>query len=112
PIEGLWATWFDVIDRYDAVIWLTETQHRDVERRLGRRDNFWVVPHAVDVEPQPEVRRDPDLAVMIGRLVPLKRVDHALRAFRKVKVANPRARLALYGDGPDEQRLRELAAEL
>lgn len=112
PIEGLWASWFDVIDRFDAVIWLTETQQRAVERRFGPRDNFWVVPHALDVEPQPEGRRDPNLAVMIGRLATLKRLDHALRAFRKVVSANPLARLELYGEGPDEQRLRALVAEL
>ena len=112
PIDGLWASWFDVIHRFEAVIWLTETQRRAVERRFGARDNFWVVPHALDVETRPEVQRDPDLAVMIGRLVPLKRLDHALRAFQKVVSANPGARLAFYGEGPDEQRLRALADEL
>ncbi|MHA6693126.1 glycosyltransferase [Homoserinimonas sp. A520] len=112
PVDGLWASWFDVIHRFEAVIWLTETQRRAVERRFGARDNFWVVPHAVDVEARPEVQRDPHLAVMIGRLVPLKRLDHALRALHTVLQANPDARLALYGEGPDEPRLRALAEEL
>ncbi|MHA6669110.1 glycosyltransferase [Homoserinimonas sp. A447] len=112
PVDGLWASWFDVIHRFEAVIWLTETQRRAVERRFGARDNFWVVPHAVDVEARPGVQRDPHLAVMIGRLVPLKRLDHALRALHTVLQANPDARLALYGEGPDEPRLRALAEEL
>jgi poly(glycerol-phosphate) alpha-glucosyltransferase len=112
PIDGLWASWFDVIHRFEAVIWLTETQRRAVERRFGARDNFWVVPHAVDVEARPEVQRDPNLAVMIGRQVPLKRLDHALRALQTVLQTNPDARLALFGEGPDEPRLRSLAEEL
>jgi poly(glycerol-phosphate) alpha-glucosyltransferase len=113
PIDGLWASWLDVVDRFDAVIWPTATQRRAVERRFGARDNFWVVPHAVEVAASPESRRrDPDVAVMIGRLVPLKRLDHALRAFQQVVRANPRARLEVYGDGPDEHRLRSLATDL
>jgi glycosyltransferase involved in cell wall biosynthesis len=113
PIDGLWASWFEVIDRFDAVIWPTQSQRLAVEKRFGPRDNFWVVPHAIDVEPAVDAsRRDPDLAVMLGRLVPLKRLDQALLAFTQVRSGNPRARLALYGEGPDEARLRALAVEL
>ena len=113
PIDGLWASWLEVVDKFDAVIWPTQSQREAVERRLGRRDNFWVVPHAVEIDPPEQApERDPDLAVMIGRLVPLKRLDHAIQAFQRIARANPRARLALYGDGPDEERLRSLAAEL
>lgn len=113
PVDGLWASWFEAIDGFDAVVWPTESQRAAVERRFGRHENFWVVPHAVEANPLTQApERDPDLAVMIGRLVPLKRVDHAIRAFQRVAAVNPRARLALYGDGPDEARLRSLAIEL
>ena len=113
PIDGLWASWFGVIDRFDAVVWPTESQRRAVERRFGPRENFWVVSHAVNVEPAVDPsQRDPNLAVMMGRLVPLKRLDHALAAFQRVVSGNPLARMAIFGDGPDEPRLRALAAEL
>jgi poly(glycerol-phosphate) alpha-glucosyltransferase len=112
PIDGLWASWFELVDGFDAVLWLTETQRHAVEQRFGPRDNFWVVPHAVDVEPRSARERDPNLAVMIGRLVALKRLDQAFAAFRSVVAQNPKARLAIFGEGPDEQRLRSLAAEL
>src|SRR5690606_8135971 len=76
-------------------------------------DNFWVIPHAVDVEAWPDpARRDPDLAVMIARLAALKRLDHALAALQQVLRGNPHARLVLFGGGPDEERLRQLAGEL
>lgn len=113
PIDGLWASWFELVDGFDAVVWLTHTQRRAVERRFGARDNFWVVPHAVEVESAIEPReRDPNLAVMIGRLVALKRLDQALTAFRSVVHGNPQARLVIFGEGPDEQRLRAWAIEL
>lgn len=112
PIDGLWASWLAVVDGFDAVLWLTEKQRQAVERRFGAHDNFWVVPHAVDAEPLPETSsRDANLAVMIGRLATLKRLDHALLAFRRVVRDNPDARLVFYGDGPDETRLRALALE-
>jgi poly(glycerol-phosphate) alpha-glucosyltransferase len=113
PLDTLWASWFEVMHRFDAVVWLTQRQREDVERRFGLHDEtFAVVPHALDQVQMPSERRDPDLAVMIGRLATLKRVDHALRAFRLVLNANPAARLDIYGDGPDETRLRALVEEL
>ena len=113
PLDGLWASWFEVIDRFDAVIWLTEKQRRAVVRRFGEHDTFWVVPHAVDALPtlSPPEERDPNLAVIIGRLARLKRLDHALLAFRTVADGNPLARLVIYGDGPDEERLRGITRE-
>jgi poly(glycerol-phosphate) alpha-glucosyltransferase len=113
PIDGLWQSWFEVVHRFDAVLWLSQRQREAVERRFGERDNFWVVPHAIEAVPGDRaVARDPNLVVMIGRLVPLKRLDHALRAFQSVREANPLARLVFYGDGPDEQRLRGLTVDL
>lgn len=112
PIDGLWASWLELVDRFDAVTWLTEAQRRAVERRFGAHDNFWVIPHTVDVEPWPDpAQRDPNLAVMIGRLAALKRLDHTLAALRLIVRKNPNARLAFYGSGPDEERLRQLTAE-
>lgn len=43
------------------------------------------------------------------RLVPRKGVDTLIRAMSWVRVSHPRARLLVVGEGPDEQRLRELA---
>jgi poly(glycerol-phosphate) alpha-glucosyltransferase len=72
-----------------------------------------VVPHAVEVETQPDPKhRDPNLAVMIGRLAALKRLDHALVALQQVVKGNPQAKLAFYGSGPDEERLRLMVADL
>ncbi|MDF2142040.1 glycosyltransferase [Paenirhodobacter sp. CAU 1674] len=49
----------------------------------------------------------------VARLVPKKNLDMLLRAFALYRVADPAPRrLHLLGDGPEEARLRALAAEL
>ncbi|MEJ1156067.1 glycosyltransferase [Microbacterium marmarense] len=47
-INGLWTRWFDVINRFDAVLWPTAAQRADVEARFGARDTFAVVPNPVE----------------------------------------------------------------
>jgi glycosyltransferase involved in cell wall biosynthesis len=50
---------------------------------------------------------DDDLAVLcVGRLAVEKNLDLAIRAFRAIEVAHPRARLVLVGDGPQRAALR------
>ena len=111
PVDGLWASWFDTVPHYDAVLWLTDRQKRAVERRFGVSERNRVVPHAVELEPLTG-ERDPDLIVTIGRLSPLKQFDHTIRAFDQVRDRHPKARLELFGDGPDEPRLEALIADL
>ena len=49
---------------------------------------------------------------MITRLVSVKRVDHAIRAWQKVVQSLPEARLDIYGDGPEKDQLQELIGSL
>jgi poly(glycerol-phosphate) alpha-glucosyltransferase len=49
---------------------------------------------------------------MITRLVPVKRVDHAIRAWQQVVKLLPEARLDIYGDGPEKDPLQELIHSL
>jgi len=48
----------------------------------------------------------------VGRLVPQKRVDLLLEAFQDVRIRVPQAELVIVGGGPDQERLRDLAAAL
>jgi glycosyltransferase involved in cell wall biosynthesis len=50
--------------------------------------------------------------ISVGRLDPPKGHAHLLRAFQRVAASQPRAYLALVGDGPSASDLRELANEL
>lgn len=49
---------------------------------------------------------------LAGRMVPEKRVDHAIRAFEKVAAAHPDWILRIFGDGPLLTNMRRLAADL
>nr|WP_243847473.1 glycosyltransferase [Microbacterium ulmi] len=112
PMDAAWQRWFAVADRFDAVLWLTPSQQRDAERRVGRGIRSFVVPHPAPAPartaPVPVAGR----VVMLNSLIPRKRVDHALRAFARVRDAAPHAELHVYGDGAQRAELEALAASL
>jgi glycosyltransferase involved in cell wall biosynthesis len=77
----------------------------------GNRDDVVVVPNGAKVPSEVgEGRSDlPGLELLfVGRLVPVKQADLLVEAVRRVEAA----RLEIVGDGPELQRLQELAAEL
>lgn len=113
-MDTLWSGWFDVIDAFDGVIWLTRAQRADVVRRFGEHAGWAVVPHpALPAAEPPDPRsRDPFRAVMIARLVEQKRVEDAVRAWASVLAVEPRARLEVFGEGPLRGELEALIAEL
>ena len=47
--------------------------------------------------------------IFVGRLVPIKQVDHAIKAFA---LSNLSGKMAIVGDGPERQKLEALAREL
>lgn len=131
PMDVTWSGWFDTLPQYDAVVWLTERQREEVARRreadatrtASAADDApgYVIPHPAeppaDVVADPSTvagaaHRDLDRAVMVARLAPQKRLDHAIRAWRLVVDARPTARLHIYGDGPLRADLDALIVEL
>ncbi|MFD3590582.1 glycosyltransferase family 4 protein [Streptomyces sp. NPDC058683] len=88
--------------------------------RAGIRAQYAVVPNGIDTEhftpgaPSAPYTRGPSgpgapLVVCVGRLCPQKGQDVLLRAWPEVLRRVPDARLALVGDGPDDEALRRLA---
>jgi poly(glycerol-phosphate) alpha-glucosyltransferase len=51
-------------------------------------------------------------AIMITRLVAVKRIDHAILAWQKVAQSLPQAKLDIYGDGPEKDQLQKLIGSL
>jgi glycosyltransferase involved in cell wall biosynthesis len=87
---------------------------RDDLRRLGIRAPIHVIPMAVST---PLLRELPpkDVSgrlVAVGRLVPSKRFDHAIRALAEVRRAVGSATLTIVGEGPERASLEHLSAEL
>ena len=63
------------------------------------------------ISPAP-LRLAPPSLLVLGRLVPEKGVDLAVRAMRAIRERSPAARLTIAGDGPARRDLARLAAEL
>jgi glycosyltransferase involved in cell wall biosynthesis len=114
PVTGMWQRWLSTVDRYDAVLWPTAAQRDEVAARFGDPGTFHVVPNTIELgtEPPGAEPRDPHRVVMLNRLAPQKRVDLAIRAWARVAVAAPDARLDVYGDGPLRDELQDLVDEL
>ncbi|MDN0194416.1 glycosyltransferase family 4 protein [Streptomyces sp. S.PNR 29] len=78
-------------------------------RAIGvERDRIRVVHNGVE-EPGPRADRSPEpLFVAVGRLVEYKRIDLLLRLWERVRPVTG-GRLLIVGDGPERQRLEQLA---
>ncbi len=102
----------------DALVALTKAE-RDEHLALGvgRPDQWHVIPSGVAVD---EIRgrvsawrrshagvREWD-AVCVGRLVPVKGMERLIRAWAKVCMQRPEARLAIVGDGGERENLEAM----
>jgi glycosyltransferase involved in cell wall biosynthesis len=58
------------------------------------------------------VRRDPDLVLFVGRLVPQKGCLDLIEALARVRATGRPLRLAVVGSGPERERCERRAAEL
>lgn len=97
-----------------------------VRLRIAPRSKFRVIPIGLDLEPfthapngtraafRSEVGAGADDVVLtfVGRLVPIKRVDVALRALSHARASGASVRLAIVGDGEERPGLERLATEL
>jgi glycosyltransferase involved in cell wall biosynthesis len=94
--------------------------------RVAPRNKFTVIPLGLDLdrflalgaadgdEFRREIDAEPDdfLVLVVGRLVPIKRVDVALRAVAEARRRGVRVVLTVAGDGEERDALERLAADL
>ena len=98
---------------FDAVVTLTDTQRRDLELLNGSQDNVHVVPNAFDPTPTPLNRNRPaGRGIVMSMLVHRKRVEHAVRAVSEAAKRASNVELAIYGTGPQHERVASTIAEL
>ncbi|MGZ0711617.1 glycosyltransferase (plasmid) [Coraliomargarita sp. W4R53] len=112
PMDAGWQRWFAKADQFDAVLWLTPSQQRDVERRFGGSIHSSVVPHPAPDYSALEISPAPGRIVVMNSLIPRKRVDHVLRALAELRKDVAHAHVHVYGDGALRDELALLADEL
>lgn len=83
-------------------------------RRVGVRAPIHVIPMASSVPALDALPTKEPVGrlIIVGRLVPSKRVDHAIRALAELRRTVPVATLTVVGEGPERGRLAALAHEL
>jgi glycosyltransferase involved in cell wall biosynthesis len=112
----------------DCLVGVSEATVEDlIELGLAPPERFRVIPLGLDlarfleVEPSGGHCKLRDelgvgsaqvLAVFVGRLVPIKRVDVLLRAFAHARARDARLRLMVVGDGESRGELERMAAGL
>jgi poly(glycerol-phosphate) alpha-glucosyltransferase len=107
-------------EMFDGIIMLTEEERRDFLDIYGSNASFcdpeklFVISH-----PYPHEicktefdKRDTLKAVVVSRLDPIKQVDLTIEIFARAIRELPKARLEIYGHGPEEENLKKLIRRL
>jgi glycosyltransferase involved in cell wall biosynthesis len=83
-------------------------------RALGLRKRIDILPIAVSTPALSELppKKPSGRLIAVGRLVPSKRFDHAVRALAHLRVSVPDARLTIIGEGAERENLTRLARDL
>ncbi|MBF7019897.1 glycosyltransferase [Staphylococcus sp. 18_1_E_LY] len=99
------------LNAVDALVLLTKKQKNDIINRFGYRNNYYVIPHSIEL---PVIKKNKvnNKVVIIARLHSEKRLEHCIRAFKAVVKSIPDAILQIYGDGDEKNKLQMLINEL
>lgn len=99
----------------EVPFWVGSASTQRALRRRGVR-NVTVVHYGIDLVPlenlDPKPLREPLELIVVSRLAPNKRIDHAIRATRLLLHRGVNCRLTIVGTGDVEQPLRELVVHL
>ncbi|WP_370247485.1 glycosyltransferase family 4 protein [Nocardioides sp.] len=106
--------------RRRPVVAVSDSTRTEMRRRLGWRGDIGLLPNgaaqpdagASPVPPGPPGPAGPPRLLVLGRLVPHKRVDLALAALAALRPAHPGLRLDVAGAGPELPALLARAREL
>jgi len=107
PVVPVYGGFARNVGRCDSVVVLTQEQLRDIQARFPE-GRYCTIGDPIVVPKAKEVEREPDLVVVVARLVAQKRIDAIINAFEKVLRIKPTARLEIWGEGEMEQELKDL----
>jgi glycosyltransferase involved in cell wall biosynthesis len=88
-------------------------QDEGLRLHIGHAEQYRLIPNGIDLQRWACDRRpDPNLVLMVGRLVPQKRPDLAIHALAAANRQHAAMRLLITGGGPMEHELRALVVTL
>ncbi len=100
--------------RLDGIIFLTNTEKTDFNKKYNYRKNTFAIshPYPYEVEKADFDKRDHKRAVIVSRLDWVKRINIAIDIFAEVINALPDIKLEIYGTGPEYKNLQEQIKKL
>ena len=105
---------FAHLERFDAVVFLTERQRADAAALLSDPGNLEVAPNGIDLPADAgdtaDDDRDPTAGVVVAALTERKRIDHAIDIVAARRDAGAPVSLTIYGEGPDADALVDRVA--
>lgn len=99
----------------NSIVVNSMTAVQDIQsRRLLAADRVHFLGNGIDLSDLPDTDRSASncTCLYVGRLVQGKRVDVFLRAVALARTSDDSIRAVIVGDGPESNRLKQLAAEL
>jgi glycosyltransferase involved in cell wall biosynthesis len=106
-----------LVYRHRRTVAVSESTRQEMRTQLGWTGPVGILANGAATSTGAEDQvlaadKDVDRMVVLGRLVPHKRVDLVLRALHALREERPGLRLDVCGKGPDRERLEELTARL
>lgn len=107
PIGKVYEGVFKNAKKLDGLIVLTEKQKRDVELQF-QLNNLHVIPNYSQIHEFEAWEKDQFKVTMVSRLAKTKRIDKTIDLFSIVAESEPKARLEIFGDGPEKKNLMDI----
>jgi glycosyltransferase involved in cell wall biosynthesis len=101
--------------RRTRTVAVSDSTRREMHEQLGWTRPVEILANGSTLPDDRDVAvedKEPGSVVVLGRLVPHKRVDLVIRAFARVAATRPEARLDIVGKGPEQGALTELVDQL
>ncbi|MGM7683288.1 glycosyltransferase [Cytobacillus sp. Hm23] len=96
----------------DSLVVLSEDHKIDITNQFGNFGNVDVIPNSITKKNHDIVKDDSQEIAIVARYDKIKQIDHAIKAFAKVVNEFPNAKLNIYGNGADEERLIKLITHM
>lgn len=112
PMREYYEKALENIDRYSAVIALTDQEKDHIANYYGSEYKIRKIHHPIEtMTTSVKTEKQDNLIVLCCRLDPIKRVDHSIRAIALVAEKIPNVKLRIYGNGEDLDHCMKIVEE-